>query len=215
MRDRIIAIVLIATVALPAAAGAQDAPAPEAAGAQDGGLLARLCSADVTDEASLAACLVTVAASLAGAASGAVPDPRPSAAPHDLLGQARQVVDETLASARAAGQQVDLQAVVDEALAAAQDVDLQAVLDEALAAVGDVDAQALLDGGLGTTREVIAAAQAWIVENSDTVCKGGSLSVGTSAAAVVAYLTGSPGLAIRAFEETERLSSDICEDVAQ
>jgi hypothetical protein len=117
-------------------------------------------------------------------------------------------------------QDVDLQAALDEAVAAAQDVDLQAALDEVLAAADeavsaaqDVDVEALLAEGVTTTRAVVAEAGAWLTENAEAVCAGSSLSAGTGVAAVVAYLTGSPGLAISAFQQTERISRDICGDV--
>ena len=150
----------------------------------------------------------------------------------------RAALDEAVAEAGAAAGAADLQARIDAALAAASDVDaeaalaeavaaaqaidLQAALDEALAylgeavpATGEVDVEAFLAGGVQTTREVIAMAQTWAQDNADAICAGSGLSVGVVAAGVVAYLTGSPGLAITAFEKTERLGSDVCGEVAQ
>ena len=150
----------------------------------------------------------------------------------------RAALDEAVAEAGAAAGAADLQARIDAALAAASDVDaeaalaevvaaaqaidLQMALDEALAslgeavpATGEVDVEAFLAGGVQTTREVIAMAQTWAQDNADAICAGSGLSVGVVAAGVVAYLTGSPGLAITAFEKTERLGSDVCGEVAQ
>ncbi|HZW01430.1 MAG TPA: hypothetical protein VFF55_07665, partial [Candidatus Deferrimicrobium sp.] len=122
-------------------------------------------------------------------------------------------IDEAVAAASDA----DVEAALAEAVAAAQAIDLQAALDEALAllgeavpATGEVDVDTFLAGGVQTTREVIAVAQTWANDNADAICAGSGLSVGVAAAGVVAYLTGSPGLAITAFEKTERLSSDVC-----
>jgi len=150
----------------------------------------------------------------------------------------RAALDEAVAEAGAAAGAADLQARIDAALAAASDVDaeaalaeavaaaqaidLQAALDEALAslgeavpATGEVSVETFLAGGVQTTREVIAMAQTWAQDNADAICAGSGLSVGVVAAGVVAYLTGSPGLAITAFEKTERLGSDVCGEVAQ
>ena len=133
-------------------------------------------------------------------------------------------------------QGVDLEAAVDDALAAAQDVDVRAAIAEALAAgeadlqaaleavltradeaipgARDVDVDALLADGVTTARTVVAEAEAWVTENAELVCAGGSVGAGVGAAAVVAYLTGSPGLAISAFDRTEQFSRDVCDDVA-
>ena len=200
----------------------------------------------------------------------ASPEAASSAAPGDRLAQAREAVDEALASARQSVEQIDLQAAVDEAVASARDVDLRAVLDDALAAVGATDLQASIDEALGaasevdvagrsrrcagcgrggrppgrpgrcprvapgclpdisstdvevllavgvlTARAVVAEAQAWAQENSDAICAGGSLGLGAAVAVVVANLTGDPVLAFRALEESERLSNDLCAEIAQ
>jgi hypothetical protein len=277
MRHRIIAaIVLLALVAGPAAVRAQEEPSPDAMGALERSLLEQLCSVDVAADADLTACLLTVAAALSGGTILPALEATPSAQPQDLLAQARQAVDEALASAQQSVQQLDLQAAVDEALASARDVDLRAALDEVIAeagagaaagaadlqaridealaaasdvdveaalaevvaaaqaidlqtaldealaslgeavpATGELDVEAFLAGGVQTTREVIAMAQTWAKDNADAICAGSGLSVGVAAAGVVAYLTGSPGLAITAFEKTERLGSDVCSEVAQ
>jgi hypothetical protein len=271
MRHRIItAIVLLGLVASPVTVRAQDEPSPGTVGALERSLLEQLCSVSVADDADLTTCLLTVAAALSGGATLLAPDAIASAQPQDLLEQARQAVDEALASAQLSVQQIDLQAAVDEAVASARDVDLQFALDEAIAAAGaadlqakidealaaasdvdvraalaeavaaaqaidlqaaldealaslgevvpatgEVDVEAFLAGGVQTTREVIAVAQTWAQDNADAICAGSGISVGLAAAGVVAYLTGSPGLAITAFEKTERLSSDVCGEVAE
>jgi hypothetical protein len=275
MRHRVIAaIVLVALAAGPLAVHAQESPAPSAVDTLERALLERLCSVDEAGEADLATCLLTVAAALGGGTILPALEAAPSAQPQDLLAQARQAVDEALASAQQSVQQVDLQAAVDEALASARDVDLRAALDEAISeagaaagaaelqarieealaaasdadveaalaeavaaaqaidlqaaldealaslgeavpATGEVDVDAFLAGGVQTTREVIAMAQTWANDNADAICAGSGISVGVAAAGVVAYLTGSPGLAITAFEKTERLGSDVCGEVVQ
>jgi hypothetical protein len=271
MKHRAIAaIILLSLIAGPAAVRAQEEPSPDAVGALERSLLEQLCSVDVAADADLTACLLTVAAALSGGTILTALEAAPSAQPQDLLEQARQAVDEALASAQLSVQQIDLQAAVDEAVASARDVDLRAALDEAVAAAGaadlqaridealaaasdvdvdaalaeavaaaqaidlqaaldealaslgeavpatgEVDVEAFLAGGVQTTREVIAMAQTWAKDNADAICAGSGLSVGVAAAGVVAYLTGSPGLAITAFEKTERLGSDVCGEVAQ
>jgi hypothetical protein len=271
MRYRLIAaIVMLSLIAGPAAVRAQEEPSPGTLGALERSLLEQLCSVDVAVDADLPTCLLTVAAALSGDSTLMAPEAVPSAQPQDLLAQARQAVDEALASAQLSAQQIDLQAAVDEAVASARDVDLRAALDEVVAAAGaadlqaridealaaasdldveaalaeavaaaqaidlqaaldealatlgeavpatgEVDVEAFLAGGVQTTREVIAMAQMWAQDNADAICAGSGLSVGIAAAGVVAYLTGSPGLAITAFEKTERYSSDVCGEVVQ
>lgn len=275
MRHRIItAIVLVALAAVPLAVHAQESPAPSAVDTLERALLERLCSVDETGEADLATCLLTAADALTGGAILTTPDASPesalSAAPQDRLAQAREAVDQALATARQSVEQFDLQDAVDEAVASARDVDLRAALDDALAAMAATDLQASIDealtaasevdaeaalaaaqaaveavglqaalddalaslqdavpdisstdvevllaAGVLTARAVIAESQAWAQENSDAICAGGSLGLGAAVAVVVANLTGDPVLAFRALEESERLSNDVCSEVAQ
>ena len=275
MRHHIIAvIVLVALAAAPLAVHAQESPAPSAVESLEGALLERLCSVDEASEADLATCLLTAADALTGGAILAIvaasPEAASSAAPQDRLAQARQAVDEALATARQSVEQIDLQAAVDEALASARDVDVRAALDDALAAVGATDLQASIDEALGaasevdveaavaevqaaaeavglqaalddalaslkdaapdisstdvevllavgvlTARAVVAEAQAWAQENSDAICAGGSLGLGAAVAVVVAHLTGDPTLAAGAFGAAERISTDVCTEIAQ
>jgi hypothetical protein len=283
MRHRIIAAIVLLTLAAgPLAVHAQESPAPSAVDALEGALLERLCSADQAAEADLAACLLEAADALTGgailaspddpaeASPDASPEADPSAASQDRLAQAREAVDQALATARQSVDQIDLQAAIDDAVASARDVDLRAALDEAVAAVeatglqarldealtaasevdveaalaeaqaaveasglqaalddalasvedaipdiSSTDVEVLLATGVLTARAVIVEAQAWAQENSDTICKGGSLGLSAAVAVVVAHLTGDPALAAGAFGMAERLSSDVCQDVAQ
>ncbi len=130
----------------------------------------------------------------------------------------RASIDEALTAAT----EVDVEAALRDAMAAVDSVDLQAALDDALAPLrdavpelGPVDVEVLLAAGVLTARRAVAEAQAWAQENSDTLCSGGSLSVGAAVAVVVAHLTGDPVLAVGAFRESERLSGDVCTEVAQ
>jgi hypothetical protein len=121
----------------------------------------------------------------------------------DPTSDAREILEQLARAAGARVAEIDLRAAVDEVIGAAQDVDLDSAVDAAIAAASEVDVEG-----------VVAEAQQWVQENADVVCAGSGLSAGAAAAAVVAYVTGSPGLAIRAFEETERLGSDACTRVA-
>jgi septal ring-binding cell division protein DamX len=196
MRSRVILVIVsLAMLLLPSAVHAQTDGSPASEDLARG-LLEGLCAASTADESALTACLLAVSSVLGDGQDEVGPD-----APEPLV---EPPVAET-----------DVRSIIEEALAAAQDVDLEAALEEALAAAQDVDLEAALEDSVRATRDVIDAAQRWAQDNPETVCKGGSLSVGTGAAAVVAFLTGSPGLAMRAFEEGERISNDICVDIAQ
>lgn len=156
------------------------------------------------------------------AARARVADVDPGAAIDQVIRAAQDVdLDAAIDAAVTAASDIDVQAAVADAVARAQDLDLLAALveasariDESVSAVGDVDLAAWLEDGVHTTRSIVAESQQWAQENADVVCAGSGLSTGAAAAAVVAYLTGSPGLAIRAYEETERLGTDICLQVA-
>ena len=210
-------------------------PGPEpSASPQD--LLAR--ARDAVDDALASAGQVELQSAIddALAAVGAID---PTAAIDEALATARDIdlqaaVDEAIAAAREAVGQVDVQAALDQAVAAvgevdleaavadvlarAQQIDLQAAIDGALedaaAAGGSVDVSALLEDSITSTREVVAAAQSWLEEHADVVCAGSSLSVGTAAAAVVVYLTASPGMALTAFEQVNGFGRQVCADVS-
>jgi chromosome condensin MukBEF ATPase and DNA-binding subunit MukB len=148
-------------------------------------------------------------------AAAAVRDSDPRAALDAAITAAQDVdLQAALDKAVEAASQIDLQAALGEVVDRAQAIDLQAAVEQTLGSA-DVDVRALLADGVETTRTVTASAQAWLQENADVVCTGSSLGVGAAAAAVVVHLTGSPGLAIAAFQQTERLSNDACGDIAQ
>lgn len=193
----------------PSAAGAADPSASESA--EPGGVLdrARQAAEEALSSAQQAAADVDVREIIERsitAAQAGVAEVDPGAALDQLIGSA---------------QDVDLEAALDAAISATSDVDVEAAvaaavahIDETISAVGDVDVAAWLEDGVQTTRRVVAESRQWAQDNADIVCAGSGLSTGTAAAAVVAYLTGSPGLALRAFEESERLGTDICLQVA-
>jgi hypothetical protein len=217
---RLGAALLPVLLGVPGAVHAQADGTPAA-----GSLVERMCSVDVGSDVDLVdGCLQAVGAMLD---RGIAPlDEEVQRLQGDLHVVSDQALDRLA--------DVDLRAALDEAITAARDLDVQAAIRDALAAppgaelgaaleevVGrardalddgpDVDVDAFLDSGVATARGVVNEAQTWMVENADVVCSGGSLTVGVGTAAVVAYLTGSPGLAIGAFDRTEQLGQDICE----
>ncbi len=119
-------------------------------------------------------------------------------------------LDEAVAEALAATEDFDLQAAVDTALAEAQaaieEADVQGTVDDAVAALEESVAEA---------RAVVAEAQRWAQENCDAVCRGGSISLGTTVGVAVFALTGVEWLGLQAFWATERLTNGICGDVVQ
>jgi hypothetical protein len=130
----------------------------------------------------------------------------------------RASIDEALAAAS----EVDVAAALADAQAAAEEVGLQSALDDALASLQDAipdisatDVEVLLSLGVVTARAVVAEAQVWAQENSDTICAGGSLGLSSAVAVVVAHLTGDPMLAAGAFGAAERISTDVCTGFAQ
>jgi hypothetical protein len=116
--------------------------------------------------------------------------------------------DQAVAEALAATEDFDLQAAVDAALADAQaaidEADLQGTVDEAVAAIEE---------GVEEARAVVAEAQRWAQENRVAVCRGGSISLGTTVGIAVFALTGIEWLGLQAFWATERLTNGICGDV--
>jgi hypothetical protein len=197
----------------PPEAPSAEAADPSASGsAEPGGVLdrARQAAEEALSSAQQAAADVDVRAIIersVTAAQAGVAEVDLGAALDQLIGSA---------------QDVDLDAALDAAISATSDVDVEAAvadavarIDETISAVDDVDVAAWLEDGVRTTRSVVAESRRWAQDNADIVCAGSGLSTGTAAAAVVAYLTGSPGLALRAFEESERLGTDICLQVAE
>jgi aminopeptidase N len=128
------------------------------------------------------------------------------------------------------GVDIDLQAAIDEATAAAmaatEEIDLAAAVDEALAeaqaAIEDAGVRAALDDtlmtleqGVDDARAVAAEAQRWAQQNTDAVCRGGSLSLGTTVGLAVFALTGVEWLGLQAFWATERFSNGLCGDIVE
>ena len=119
-------------------------------------------------------------------------------------------LDEAVAEALAAGEDFDLQAAVDDALAEAQAAIEEADLDELVD-----DAVVTLEENVGEAQAVVAEAQTWVRENRDAVCRGGSISVGTSVGLAVFALTGVEWLGLQAFWATERLTNATCGDIVE
>ena len=217
----------LALSALPLAVHAQadGSPGPTEV---DGAALADVCSASIDGELGLAACLLAVVRFLDDEVRPAVdaatsPDEGARAEPDDLLGQAFLAVGNALESV----EQIDLGQTIRDAFAQAQGVDLQGALDEAISAARDFDAGAavaavietdvgaLFEDGARAARDVVSAAQRWAQDNPAILCKGGSIGLGSGAAALLASVIGSPGLALRAFEEVERIGNEVCTDLAR
>ena len=120
----------------------------------------------------------------------------------------RKALDQAVADALASAEDFDLQAAVDEALteaqAAIEDADVQGLIDEAVVAIED---------GVEDARAVVAEGERWVRENRDAVCRGGSISVGTTVGLAVFALTGVEWLGLQAFWAMERLTNGTCGDV--
>jgi hypothetical protein len=146
----------------------------------------------------------------------------------------QQALDEAVAEAQTAIEElelpsgVDIQAALDEAvaeaLATAEEFDLQAAVDEALAdaqaAIEEADVDGLVDDAVvaleeavDEARAVVTEAQTFIQENRDGVCRGGSISVGTTVGLAVFALTGVEWLGLQAFLAVERFTNATCGDV--
>jgi len=119
-------------------------------------------------------------------------------------------LDEAVAEALSTAEEIDLQAAVDEALAEAQvaieEADLQGAVD---------DAVLVLEDSVETARSVVAEAQQWAQENRDAVCRGGSVSLGTTVGVAVFVLTGVEWLGLQAFWAAERFTNGICGDITE
>jgi flavin-binding protein dodecin len=117
-------------------------------------------------------------------------------------------LDEAVTEALAATDEIDLQEAVDEALAEAkvviEEADLQGTVDEAVAALEDSVADA---------RAIVGEAESWVQENSDAVCRGSSISLGTTAGIAVFVVTGVEWLGLRAFQAVEAFTNAACGDV--
>jgi hypothetical protein len=122
----------------------------------------------------------------------------------------QEAIDGAVAEALAATEEIDLQARVDEALdgalSALDDADVQASVDEAVGA---------LESSVAEARNVVAAAQAWAQQNSDVVCRGSSVGLGTTVGVTVFVLTGVEWLGLQSFWATERFTNGICGDLTE
>ncbi len=151
----------------------------------------------------------------------------------DLEG-VQQTVDDAIADVQTAIDELEMPTDVDiqgaledavaEALSSAEDIDLQAAVDdiltEAQIAIEDADLQGAVDETVVTleqavsdTQAIVAEARAWAQENRAAVCRGGSLSLGTTVGIAVFAVTGVEWLGLQAFWAAERLTNGICGDV--
>jgi hypothetical protein len=125
---------------------------------------------------------------------------------------------------------IDLQAAIDDAVAAALaatgDIDLGASIDEALngalSSLEDAGVEAAIEDTLVALQQniddasaVVSEAQEWAQENTDMVCRGGSVSLGTTVGVVVFALTGVEWLGLQAFWATERFTNGVCGEMVQ
>lgn len=117
-------------------------------------------------------------------------------------------LEEVVAEALTATEDFDFEAAVDEALAEAQaaieEADLEGAVDEAVVALGDAVADA---------QAIVVEAQSWALENQDAVCRGGSISLGTTVGIAVFVVTGVEWLGLQAFWAAERFTNGICGDI--
>ena len=117
-------------------------------------------------------------------------------------------LEEAAAEALSTVEEIDFQAAVDDALAEAQatieDADLEGAVDEVVVALGDAVADA---------QAIVSEAQSWALENRDAVCRGSSISLGTTVGIAVFVATGVEWLGLQAFWATERFTNGFCGDL--
>jgi hypothetical protein len=117
-------------------------------------------------------------------------------------------LEEAVAEALTAADEFDFEAAVDDALAEAQaaieEADLQGTVDEAVVALEDAVAD---------TQAIVAEAQAWAQENRNTVCRGSSISLGSTVGIAVFVVTGVEWLGLQAFLAAERFTNGFCGDI--
>ena len=117
-------------------------------------------------------------------------------------------LEEAVAEALTTADEFDFEAAVDDALAEAQaaidEADLQGTVDEAVVALEDAVAD---------TRAIVAEAQAWAQENRDAVCRGSSISLGSTVGIAVFVVTGVEWLGLQAFLAAERFTNGFCGDI--
>jgi len=126
----------------------------------------------------------------------------------DIDVDVQQAIDDATAEVLTATEDIDLETAIDEALAGAQvaidDADLETVVADAVVALED---------SVGEARAVVGAAQQWAQENADVVCRGSSVSLGTTVGVAVFALTGVEWLGLQAFWATERFTHGFCGDL--
>ena len=117
-------------------------------------------------------------------------------------------LEEAVAEALTTAEEFDFQAAVDDALAEAQaaieEADLQGTVDEAVVA---------LEGAVADTRAIVAEARSWAQQNRDAVCRGSSISLGSTVGIAVFVVTGVEWLGLQAFLAAERFTNGFCGDI--
>lgn len=154
------------------------------------------------------------------------------------LASAQEAVDQAITDAQQAIDELELPSDVDiqraieeaaaEALSTVEEIDFQAAADEALAdalaeaqaAIEEADLEGAIDGAVlaledavTDARATLSAAQAWALENRNTVCRGSSISLGTTVGIAVFVITGVEWLGLQAFLAAERFSNGFCGDI--
>jgi flavin-binding protein dodecin len=150
------------------------------------------------------------------------------------LANAQQAVDQAITDAQTAIDELELPSDVDiqgaiedaaaEALSTVEEFDFQAAVDDALAeAQGAIeeadlegtvdDAVVALEGAVADAQATVAAAQAWAQENREAVCRGSSVSLGTTVGIAVFVATGIEWLGLQAFWAAERFTNAFCGDL--
>lgn len=168
---------------------------------------------------------------------GAFDDALASAQEFDVdaaLANAQEAVDQAISDAQTAIDELELPSDVDiqgaleeaaaEALTTIEDFDFQGAVDDALAeaqaAIDDADLDGAIDdavmaleSAVADAQATVAAAQAWAAENREAVCRGSSVSLGTTVGVAVFVVTGVEWLGLQAFWAAERFSNGFCGDL--
>jgi flavin-binding protein dodecin len=150
------------------------------------------------------------------------------------VAEAREAVDQAIADAQTAIDELELPSDVDiqgvledaaaQALTATGEFELQTAIDEALAeaqtAIDEADLQGAVDEAVGAlegavtdAQAIMAEAQAWAQENREAVCRGSSVSLGTTVGIAVYVATGVEWLGLQAFWAAERFTNGFCGDL--
>jgi len=150
------------------------------------------------------------------------------------LAEAQEAVDQAVADAQTAIDELELPTDVDiqvaleeaaaEALTAVEQIDFEAAVDDALAEARTAIEEADLDGAVDDAvvaletavtdaQATVGAAQAWATENREAVCRGSSVSLGTTVGIAVFVVTGVEWLGLQAFLAAERFTNAFCGDL--